>query len=154
MAHFFGNELAEKIEEAKRLFYVGITRAEEIVYLTCANNRRRWGGGPVKSVMSRFIRELPADLLKWTSPSEAQDLPSAVPASVRKIRSARTVRAKELAARAVLDDYVVGTWVEHKVFGKGQITSREGVGDNLKLSVQFNGQLKKLVARYANLTRL
>ena len=149
-----GDEIDLDEEEERRLFYVGITRAEEIVYLTCAKNRRRWGGGPVKSVMSRFIRELPPDLLKWTSPSEAQDLPSAVPASVRKIRSARTVRAKELAARAVLDDYVVGTWVEHKVFGKGQITGREGVGDNLKLSVQFNGQLKKLVARYANLTRL
>lgn len=141
-------------EEERRLFYVGVTRAEEIVYLTTAKRRRRWGGGQMENVMSRFLRELPQELIEWSTLKEDEDLPSAVSANVRKTRSARTVRAKELAARAVLDDYVVGAWVEHKVFGKGQITGRDGVGDSLKLSVQFNGQMKKLVARYANLTRL
>ena len=141
-------------EEERRLFYVGITRAQEQVYLTCAKNRRRWGGPPLQSALSRFLRELPDELVEWSTDSEAEALPSTVSAAARKHRSARTIQAQELAARAVLDDYVVGAFVEHKLFGKGQITGREGVGDRLKLSVQFNGETKKLVAKYAGLTRL
>ena len=144
-------------EEERRLFYVGLTRAQDKAYLIYANQRRRWGSSAMESTPSRFIRELPEALVQWNkrdlrAPAPELDLPKKATLSAR---STRTTRAKELAVRSVLDDFVVGAWVEHKIFGKGQISGREGVGDSLKLCVQFSGgQVKKLVARYANLTRL
>ena len=143
-------------EEERRLFYVGLTRAQDKAYLTYASQRRRWGSNAIMSTPSRFIRELPEDLVDWPRQSAESTpfRPINIGAKAKK-ETPRTTRAKELAVRSVLDDFVVGAWVEHKIFGKGQIADREGVGDSLKLCVQFNGgQVKKLVARYANLTRL
>ena len=49
----------EELEEERSLFYVAMTRAEEKVYLSYANARRRFGGMPVPCIQSRFIHELP-----------------------------------------------------------------------------------------------
>ncbi|UCD38163.1 MAG: UvrD-helicase domain-containing protein [Fidelibacterota bacterium] len=142
-------------EEERRLFYVGLTRAQDKVYLSYAAQRRRWGSSEVNGTMSRFIRELPEDLVIWADQRvESEKVADSAPRPA-SISLARRARSKSAAIQSVLDDYVVGTWVEHKIFGKGQITEREGVGDNLKLTVKFNGgHVKKLVARYANLNRL
>ena len=147
-------------EEERRLFYVGLTRARDMAYLTYAIRRRRWGGSS-DGVVSRFIRELPEKLIEW--PEERADLD--VEMSQDGISATVVQRRRSLGRRAqtfngitdtpVLDDFVVGAWVEHKLFGKGRITARDGVGDNLKLTVEFTGgKSKKLVVRYANLTRL
>ncbi|UCH10414.1 MAG: UvrD-helicase domain-containing protein [Fidelibacterota bacterium] len=142
-------------EEERRLFYVGLTRAKDKVYLSYAAQRRRWGTGEMNGVMSRFIRELPEDLVIWEDRQAASDAVDGEPQRTRQAASVRSARRKAPAVQSVLDDYVVGAWVEHKIFGKGQITEREGVGDNLKLTVTFSGgKQKKLVARYANLHRL
>ena len=53
----------EELEEERRLFYVALTRAEKKVYLFYANARRRFGGAPIACTQSRFIRELPENLL-------------------------------------------------------------------------------------------
>ncbi len=149
------DEIINNDEEERRLFYVGLTRAMEKVYLSYATQRRRWGSNMVDGVMSRFIRELPEELLVWPTQREVQEGVHHGQHETSVKKGVRPSGAKAPAIEAILDDYVVGAWVEHKIFGKGQIAGREGVGDNLKLTVRFNdGKEKKLVARYANLNRL
>ncbi|MFC1620084.1 ATP-dependent helicase [Candidatus Neomarinimicrobiota bacterium] len=141
-------------EEERRLFYVGLTRAQDKVYLTYAMHRRRWGSEEMNGIMSRFIRELPEELLLQRVVRDTAAEAGTGGKAADKVRDGKPVRRKAIINR-VLDDYVVGAWVEHKMFGKGQITARDGLGDNLKLTVKFDGgQVKKLVARYANLNRL
>ncbi len=142
-------------EEERRLFYVGLTRARDKVYLSYAAQRRRWGGSAINGVMSRFIRELPEELVLWPARREVSGAADRGGLTARPMIAPRSSKPKTPGVQPVLDDYVVGAWVEHKIFGKGQIAEREGVGDNLKLTVSFtDGKMKKLVARYANLTRL
>ncbi|MBX9599931.1 MAG: UvrD-helicase domain-containing protein [Bryobacteraceae bacterium] len=58
------------LEEERRLCYVGMTRAQKKLYLSCARYRRRFGGGPAEpSLRSRFLREVPATLVEKLSPS-------------------------------------------------------------------------------------
>jgi DNA helicase-2/ATP-dependent DNA helicase PcrA len=141
-------------EEERRLFYVGLTRAQDKVYLTYAQQRRRWGNEEMNGIMSRFIRELPEELIMQRVVRESAEDPGVDGRRADRVRDGKPVRRRTIVNR-VLDDYVVGAWVEHKMFGKGQITARDGSGDNLKLTVKFDGgQVKKLVARYANLNRL
>lgn len=142
-------------EEERRLFYVGLTRAKDKIYLSYARQRRRWGSGEVNGVMSRFIRELPEELVVWPDQGKVSVSEDVVGVAAELSRAPRPARPRGPIVESVLDDFVVGAWVEHKIFGKGQIAAREGVGDNLKLTVKFNaGKVKKLVARYANLNRL
>jgi DNA helicase-2/ATP-dependent DNA helicase PcrA len=141
-------------EEERRLFYVGLTRAQDKVYLTYALHRRRWGSEEMNGMMSRFIRELPEELLLQRVIRDTAEEAGTGRKAAGQVRDGKQVRRKVILDR-VIDDYVVGAWVEHKMFGKGQITARDGLGDNLKLTVKFDGgQVKKLVARYANLNRL
>ena len=148
------DELEFDDEEERRLFYVGLTRARDKVYLTYAAQRRRWGSSAVDGVMSRFIRELPEELLMWADETRGPTRVGDSSGDGNGYARARQ-RTRSPAVESMLDDFVVGSWVEHQLFGKGKITEREGVGDNLKLTVEFNGgQVKKLVARFANLDRL
>ena len=54
----------EDIEEERRLFYVGLTRAHERVFLSYAKMRRKFGSEPMPSIKSRFLMELPEDLIE------------------------------------------------------------------------------------------
>ncbi len=130
-----------------------MTRAEEYVYISYANQRRRWGGDLMEGSISHFIRELPEELIRYVQPAK-KAAAATTAASVRSTSNVTQARASVIAMNSYMDDYVVGAWVEHKIFGKGQISAREGVGDTLKLTVKFGGSQKKLVAKYANLTRL
>ncbi len=140
-------------EEERRLFYVGITRAEEKAYLSYARNRRRYGSDNTRSVASSFIREIPAYLVEEYEKREPAFVGDGE--IIKTFKRAPLKADRAFARKSVMDDYVVGAWVEHKIFGKGKIAAREGVGDNLKLKILFSGgEEKKLVARYANLVRL
>ncbi|MCH7496378.1 MAG: UvrD-helicase domain-containing protein [Candidatus Marinimicrobia bacterium] len=143
-------------EEERRLFYVGLTRAMDKVYLSYALQRRRWGSSEVNGTLSRFVRELPQELVTWHSEQGGQPRTLGAPGAAGRSRPGIPLHpARQPSIESILDDFVVGTWVEHKLFGKGKIAEREGVGDNLKLTVEFSGgHRKKLVARYANLNRL
>jgi DNA helicase II / ATP-dependent DNA helicase PcrA len=64
------------MEEERRLCYVGMTRAEKRLYLTWAKYRRRFGGGEQeRSIPSRFLREVPSELLMNLSPDDDEDIP-------------------------------------------------------------------------------
>jgi len=116
----------EELEEERRLCYVGITRAKQNVFLTYSNTRKIYG--QIKNnIPSRFIREASAF---------RQDI-------------------KTNITEIFGEDFKTGGIVLHKNFGIGKILKITGEGDNKKVVVKFtNGQWKKLILKYANLTKI
>ena len=125
----------ENIEEERRLFYVALTRSQKRVVLSYAKSRRRFGGEPIPASRSRFINEIPDELLDnpfyESSNSGGSNYND-------KIESDCDLRK--------------GQVVIHKIFGKGRIERIDGVGVNSKITILFfNNTRKKLIYKYANL---
>jgi len=132
----------EELEEERRLFYVAVTRAQQKVYLSYAHARRRFGGHPISAVQSRFIHELPEELVS----GETGTTSGYSDKIYYKTTKSRTSSS---------DEFAIGDHVEHKLFGKGKILSVEGSGDTAKLTILFSGNVrKKLIAKYAKLVQL
>ncbi|MFQ6607553.1 MAG: ATP-dependent helicase [Fidelibacterota bacterium] len=139
---------AAELEEERRLFYVALTRAQEKVFLHYATNRRKFNGIYGMGIASRFVQEIPEELL------ERITFRSAV---TRKLVRSRAGKYKLKQVRTVtsFNDLKRGDKVEHKVFGKGMVLSVSGSGESQKISVIFRGDIrKKLIAKYANLKRI
>ncbi len=135
------------LEEERRLFYVGATRAQDKLYLTLTKNRQRYGENPAR-VKSRFIKELDSRYVQY--------------------EQSRTIQAKEVKRPRVyyesdsMPDYEnmsqeniefsVGMRVKHVKFGKGNILKIEPSHGTYKLLVMFDtaGE-KRLVLPYAKL---
>jgi len=139
------------IEEERRLFYVGVTRAKEKLYLTYAS--QRWRGGKItESEPSRFLREIQPDNLQgWTLPPEkgAHELDwwetedeETVPARSRPAVSRRRKDAPFPSGFA----FKIGDLVEHPDFGRGVVTAKSGDWSDLKVRVAFEGIGSKLLA--------
>ena len=130
------------IEEERRLFYVGLTRAQERLFLSYAMQRRRYGGC-ISNTMSRFVGEIPEELLD--SGFRISEIGSG-PKEKRKPKWSSEAREE------VSFGWEVGTWVYHAAWGRGQIQQSSGSGPNAKLKVRFDsGIIKTLIAKYANL---
>ena len=154
------------LEEERRLCYVGITRAKEHLFLTCAKCRTIFGS-TTYSKPSRFLEEIPKDMINGGikpkksfsfgddyDDSEEINIPAfASPKQAFNFRTAESFLQKATAnATMSLDDYKVGTEVMHKKFGKGVITNAEPEDDDLKLDISFEkAGNKRLMARFANL---
>ncbi|PLR44988.1 DNA helicase II [Chimaeribacter arupi] len=127
-----------RLEEERRLAYVGVTRAMQKLTLTYAETRRLYG----KEVFhrpSRFIAELPETCIEEVR----------LRASV-----SRPVNTRRMGAPVVENDsgYSLGQRVRHPKFGEGTIINLEGSGDHSRLQIAFNGEgIKWLVAAYARL---
>jgi len=142
----------EELAEERRLFYVGMTRAQDKVYLSHAKQRRRFGESML-NLPSRFIDEIPDELVQrdrtggrahGTSRNSGQ--------SRRRSRSRSGTPATSSASDG--SRLKVGDIVEHKIFGRGRITDIKGSGEKQKLFVVFTGNVKKkLLAKYANLAK-
>jgi DNA helicase-2/ATP-dependent DNA helicase PcrA len=129
------------LEEERRLCYVGATRAMRQLYVTYAEQRRLYGvdqyGQP-----SRFIGELPADLVEEIRPR----LQVSRPAFVK--RSSTLDEAPTHAMR-------MGSRVRHAKFGDGVVLNFEGNGPQARVQVNFESQgTKWLMLSYANLVRV
>jgi len=132
----------DALEEERRLFYVGITRAQDRLFLSFAMQRRRYGG-TIASSISRFLGEIPEDLI------DAGFRISEVSSAPRRKAGREKPRQVNLGEPFLMD---VGTWVFHPAWGRGQIQSRVGRGQNAKLKVRFDGgNIKTLVVKFANL---
>jgi len=139
----------EGLEEERRLFYVGLTRAQERVFLLYATNRRRMGGESVLGMPSRFINEIPKDYL------DRIEFQSAL--TRRVVGGSLQKKTKVAVTRTVttFDDFKVGDMVEHSIFGTGKIMVLSGTGENQRVGVVFkDGTKKKLIVKYANLTKI
>ncbi len=134
------NDLAG-LEEERRLCYVGMTRAMRQLYLTCAEQRRLHGVDSYAQA-SRFIREVPEELLEEVRPR----VQVSRPLSVGRFRA-----PEEPAAAGVR----LGARVRHGKFGDGVILNVEGNGPHARVQVSFERQgTKWLMVQYANLEPL
>jgi DNA helicase-2/ATP-dependent DNA helicase PcrA len=143
----------EELEEERRLLYVGMTRAEQNLYLSYARTRRRYNSLNA-TIPSLFLDEIPAENLTIkTQRREKSD----------SQKQRKQARRKKIMAYFHQEDesqdngpqYQIGSLVYHETFGKGKVVGVEGQGDKMKLSVDFEGNIsKKLIAQYANLTPL
>ncbi|GIW43503.1 MAG: DNA helicase [Candidatus Binatia bacterium] len=134
----------DDIEEERRLCYVGMTRAREKLYLSYATARRLFGKVQ-ESEPSRFIRELPTDVVEFLGTNRvAWEV-------ARKASAAPRPAAAE--PRVVYDDGLRrGQQVRHPTFGVGTVLQVEGAGQDQKVVVLFQrGGRKKLVVRLAGL---
>ncbi|HPS62813.1 MAG TPA: 3'-5' exonuclease [Bacteroidales bacterium] len=160
------------LEEERRLFYVAVTRAEQRLTLSYAENRFRWGT-PVICEPSRFIREIPEKFIdfprkatpaisgfssehNWSATLPGLDLPPKkpfVPKNFKKVTQDET-GTPDLppAQEARVDDITTGMEVLHDRFGKGKVVAVEGFGPDKKATVFFPsvGQ-KQLLLRFARL---
>ena len=136
------------MEEERRLFYVALTRAQQMVYLLYATERRRTGSDSWAGLVSRFVREVPEQFLENISFSSAM---------TRKIVRTRTGNLKMKVKRTVTTfaDFKVGDHVEHAIFGEGEIMALSGSGENQRVGVVFkDGLKKKLIVKFAKLKKL
>ncbi|WP_269531572.1 UvrD-helicase domain-containing protein [Chitinimonas sp. BJYL2] len=126
----------EGLEEERRLAYVAITRARRRLYISLAQSRMLHGQTRF-AIASRFLSEIPEDLLKWINRGYA---PAAMPA--RKAESS----APEHGLR-------MGASVEHPKFGRGVVIDYDGTGLNANVQVNFGAAgVKWLALEYARLT--
>src|SRR5262245_48040137 len=152
---------APQLEEERRLFYVGMTRAENKLYLTSARFRRYFGNMDQQiSEPSRFLSEVPADLVEEVG--ERRRRPqlkyegtsyNTVDAVMKVLggekRSAPGYKPPETKKKAGGGAWALGTRVKHAKYGYGTVLRTEGSGDDLKLTVSFISHgLKKMIAKY------
>jgi len=140
--------IPKELEEERRLFYVGLTRAMEKVYLLYATNRRKIGIDYIVGFASRFLTEIPEEYL------EKIPFRSALMHKVSKKRG-KSTRLKSKRSVTTFDDFTVGDFVEHAVFGIGKIMALSGTGENQRVAVVFKGGIKKkLIVKFANLIKV
>ncbi len=159
-----------ELEEERRLAYVGVTRARERLYLSRAVVRSAWGA-PSHNPASRFLDEMPVDLVDWRRTEAAQTqwsrpdlggsygggLGSPTAAGRRNFSSAALradAAAKSRPAREV-PSLEPGDRVQHDSFGLGTVVAVEGVADKSVASIDFGSQgVKRLLLRYAPVQKL
>ena len=157
----------EKMEEERRLCYVGVTRAREKLYLTYAESRILYGQF-TSSQPSTFLREmgdtirLPGEYQNHNRREQAAAKTAPVESFHAQPAQTRTppqvfVGTKPMAPKATdkVLDWQDGDRVRHAIFGEGVIEGVEGKGPSQIIRVRFkNGMEKRLTALYAPLTRM
>lgn len=141
------------IEEERRLCYVGITRAQEMLFLTHTRERRLWGGFREQCKPSLFLGELPPELIAGSARKTKAGKTAASP--VPKNISASNSRLSQQGKNLQLMDWKAGDRVLHPAFGLGEITHVLGVGEKVNLAIHFSGLGRKIIdPRTAKLQRL
>ncbi len=139
-----------ELEEERRLAYVGITRARQRLYLTRAV-ARAWWGLPAYHKQSRFLTEIPAELIDWRRDASAA-MSMMSPASERL---SRRPGVNAVGNRPV-PSLSTGDLVNHDSYGLGRVLSVEGRGDDPEAKVDFGEEygIKHLLLRYAPVEKL
>jgi DNA helicase-2/ATP-dependent DNA helicase PcrA len=137
----------KELEEERRLAYVGITRAEQRLYLTRAV-ARSWWGRPEFHRPSRFLGEIPSELIEWRRDEQT----AAAPAMERAAQRPGVISPGNHAVPSLAP----GDMVTHDKFGLGTVVAVEGAGDRAEAKIDFGGEygVKHLVLRYAPLEKL
>jgi DNA helicase-2/ATP-dependent DNA helicase PcrA len=135
-----------RIEEERRLFYVGITRAREVLFLTRSSARMLYGETRYAEP-SVFLRELPRDVLTPLVPSEL-DLDGNAPPADPLPAPADLSAPRQVAAGR----FRLGERVRHPILGEGVITGIQGGGREASVLIQLDGgEVHQLLLRYAHL---
>ncbi|KAA5808096.1 DNA helicase PcrA [Thermoanaerobacterium thermosaccharolyticum] len=129
-----------ELEEERRLCYVGITRAKERLFMTYARTRNLYGK-PQYNTASRFINEIPQDLIV------EYDKGAIKRNDYESVSSYINTFARKANDKA---NYNPGDKVEHKLWGIGTVVNVEGIGEERELTVAFpNVGIKRLSLKYA-----
>ena len=146
----------EDLEEERRLFYVGITRAKKNLYISYANSRYRWGK-LISCEESRFIEEIDNDFIDFIDNNDfeiLQNKQKPTPFTKQKIlRNGNFKNISSIKSKSNFSSKVgVGDKVEHLKFGKGQVIGLEGSEQNIKAKIKFDkiGE-KNLLLKFAKL---
>ena len=166
--------LGEKreLEEERRLAYVGITRARQRLYISRAVTRSAWGQ-PQYNPPSRFLEELPEDLLRWERTGAAYTSWSGTGGGVggragRGGYGSNSAKAAELADRlgvgaagltmaselAKVPSLAPGDRVNHQRWGIGRVLAVEGTGARAQAQIDFGDQTMWIVLRHAPIDKL
>ncbi|MBY0452778.1 MAG: ATP-binding domain-containing protein, partial [Bdellovibrionaceae bacterium] len=168
-------ENPDDLEEERRLAYVGMTRARQKLWMTHTKIRRVWGQEQMNPP-SRFLKEIPKELIQFTSATGAVDNSSRFArqygggdlydSPYKGGRGGKPSFEDDYAQPSYGDEYSQvsverssgfgkGQKVRHPTFGVGSIYATEGAGDTLKISVLFqDNTIKKFVAKYARLEKV
>ncbi|MDZ5664231.1 DNA helicase PcrA [Nocardioides sp. zg-1308] len=158
-----------ELEEERRLAYVGLTRAQQRLYVSRALVRSAWGA-PSHNPASRFLDELPVDLVDWRRTAVEQTrwgrpdltggstrLGTPTDAGRRNFSSAAMradVAAKSKPARPI-PSLEPGDRVVHDSFGMGTVVAVDGVAEKSVASIDFGSEgVKRLLLRYAPVEKL
>jgi DNA helicase-2/ATP-dependent DNA helicase PcrA len=154
-----------EMEEERRLCYVGITRAQETLHLSAA--RRRMVRGESRfSKVSRFVEEIPKDLMDFGKPGELGARKSNGTSGYSGANTFAAPRKPSVFAKpyqskpipmnsAVTIDYEVGDTVKHIKFGQGVVTEIRPGGRDYEVTVDFvKVGVKKMFASFAKLKKL
>ena len=139
----------DRLEEERRLCYVGITRAMQKLFISYAETRRLYGTETFNSV-SRFVREIPAESIQEVR----------LKAAVTRPVSFNRAHTQPSSRQPMYDNgegtgFRLGQRVKHAIFGEGVILHFEGSGDNAVIQVNFSeAGSKRLVMQYAKLEAL
>ena len=171
----------KELEEERRLCYVGITRAKQNLFISCARQRTIFGSTSCNQV-SRFVKEIPKELMdgfdenfedkpqktyedyqyEWkygnshVTSYKSDEVKSAKPAMQYNFRTAESflnnLNKKPASASVDISIYRAGQRVYHKKFGEGKINYVEAEGDDAKVDITFDKiGHKRLMAKYAGL---
>ncbi len=141
----------DEIEEERRLAYVGLTRAQQRLYLSRAEYRSSWGA-PNYNPPSRFLDEIPPDVIEWRNEGGSSFTPST---SLRNARTASAPPPRATGKKSSAMVLTVGERVSHDTFGLGTVVAVAGEGDKSEATIDFGdyGQ-KRLLLRYAPVEKL
>lgn len=142
-----------ELSEERRLAYVGITRARQRLYVSRAIVRSSWGQ-PMLNPESRFLREIPQELIDWrrTAPKPSFSAPVS---GAGRFGSARPSPTRSGASRRPLLVLQVGDRVTHDKYGLGRVEEVSGVGESAMSLIDFGSSgLVKLMHNHAPVTKL
>lgn len=137
----------DELQEERRLAYVGLTRARENLFITRAEYRSAWGS-PNYNAASRFISEIPDNVIEW---NQSQESPLRSKSSVRRNFPAPKATGKSSTTMKL----EIGERVSHDTFGLGKVIEVSGEGDRAEATIDFGSfGHKRLLLRYAPVEKL
>ena len=149
LPHIRSFDYADQMEEERRVFYVGMTRAKECLYIT-RSFRRGYRGNGVSNVASRFLMDIPSELMSHFS---NRSIPLGSPVTNLKRQSDTSYLSDHPVEQSPME---VGQKVRHDRFGDGIVVSCTAIVYDYQLTVAFkaDGGVRNLLLGYANLELL
>jgi DNA helicase-2/ATP-dependent DNA helicase PcrA len=142
-----------ELSEERRLAYVGITRARQRLYLSRARVRSSWGQ-PMLNPESRFLREIPQELIDWRRTEPAPSLAAPVSGAGR-FGTPRPSPSRSAAGKRPLLVLEPGDRVTHDKYGLGRVEEVSGVGESAMSLIDFGSSGRvKLMHNHAPVTKL
>ena len=142
-----------ELSEERRLAYVGITRARQRLYVSRAIVRSSWGQ-PMLNPESRFLREIPQELIEWRRTAPAPSFSAAVSGAGR-FGTPRSAPARSGAGKRPLLVLAAGDRVTHDKYGLGRVEEVSGVGESAMSLIDFGSAGRvKLMHNHAPLSKL